>query len=80
MYKLLKSVIKEVRQENEVEIVTDNGSGFVKASKLLMKKYNIYCTPGVTHCIKLMFEDIGKRAVLMKASKLLITNSFFLHK
>ena len=26
-----------------------------------MKKYNLYWTPCATHCIDLMFEDIGKR-------------------
>ena len=44
-----------------VQIVTDNGSAFVKAGKLLMKKYNLYWTPCAAHYIDLMFEDIGKR-------------------
>ena len=44
-----------------VQIVTDNGSTFVKAGKLLMKKYNLYWTPCAAHCIDLTFEDIGKR-------------------
>ena len=48
-----------------VQIVTDNGSAFVKAGKLLMKKYNMYWTPCVAHCIDLMFEDIGKIIVLL---------------
>ncbi|RVW98216.1 hypothetical protein CK203_031883 [Vitis vinifera] len=38
-------VIKEVGKQNVVQIVTDNGSAFVKAGKLLMKKYNLYWTP-----------------------------------
>ena len=58
---LLKDVIKDVSEENVVQIVTDNGSTFVKAGKLLMKKYNLYWTPCAAHCIDLMFEDIGKR-------------------
>ena len=44
-----------------VQIVTDNGSAFVKAGKLLMKKYNLYWTPCAVHCIDLMFKDISKR-------------------
>ena len=44
-----------------MKIVIDNGSAFVKVEKLLMKKYNLYWTPCATHCIDLMFEDIGKR-------------------
>ena len=42
IYGLLKDVIKEVGEANVVQIVTDNGSAFVKAGKLLMKKYNLY--------------------------------------
>ncbi|RVW41808.1 hypothetical protein CK203_116928 [Vitis vinifera] len=58
IYGLLKDVIKEVGKQNVVQIVTDNGSAFVKAGKLLMKKYNLYWTPCAAHCIDLMFEDI----------------------
>ena len=61
IYGLLKDIIKEVREANVVQIVTDNGSTFVKAKKLLIKKYNMYWTPCATHNIDLMFEDIGKR-------------------
>ena len=35
-----------------------------------MKKYNSYWTPYATHCIDLMFEDIGKRTTVLE----LITN------
>ena len=71
IYGLLKDVIKEVGETNVVQIVTDNGSAFVKAGKLLMKKYNLYWTPCATHCIDLMFEDIAKRATVSE----LITNA-----
>ena len=71
IYGLLKDVIKEVYEANVVQIVTDNGSVFVKAGKLLMKKYNLYWTPCVAHCIDLMFEDIGKRESVFN----LITNA-----
>ena len=42
IYGLLKDVIKEVGKQNVVQIVIDNGSAFVKAGKLLMKKYKLY--------------------------------------
>ena len=71
IYGLLKDVIKEVGETNVVQIVTDNGSAFVKAGKLLMKKYNLYWTPCAAHCIDLMFEDIAKRATISE----LITNA-----
>ena len=71
IYGLLKDVIKEVGETNVVQIVTNNGSAFVKAGKLLMKKYNLYWTPCAAHCIDLMFEDIAKRATVSE----LITNA-----
>ena len=71
IYGLLKDVIKEVGETNVVQIVTNNGSAFVKAGTLLMKKYNLYWTPCAAHCIDLMFEDIGKRATVSE----LITNA-----
>ena len=81
IYGLLKDVIKEVGKQNVVQIVTDNGSAFVKAGKLLMKKYNLYWTPCAAHCIDLMFEDIGKRTsvadMITKAQK--ITNFIYNH-
>ena len=54
-----------------MQIVTDNGLAFVKAGKLLIKKYNLYWTPCATHYIDLMFESIGKRAIVLE----LITNA-----
>ena len=60
IYGLLKDMIKEVGEANVVQIIIDNGSAFVKARKLLIKKYNLYWTPCEAHCINLMFEDIGK--------------------
>ena len=49
IYGLLNDVIKKVGEANVVQIITDNGSAFVKAGKLLMKKYNLYWTPCATH-------------------------------
>ena len=54
IYGLLKDVIKEVSKQNVVQIVMDNGSAFVKAGKLLMKKYNLYWTLCAAHCIDLL--------------------------
>ena len=71
IYSLLKDVIKEVEEANVVQIVSNNGSPFVKAGKLLMKKYNLYWTSCAAHCIDLMFEDIGKRESVFN----LITNA-----
>ncbi|KAL6345175.1 hypothetical protein AAG906_013659 [Vitis piasezkii] len=66
IYELLKTIIKEVGKENMVQIVTDNGSAFMKVGK---------------HCIDLIFEDIGKRPnvieVINNARK--ITNFIYNH-
>ena len=81
IYGLLKDVIKEVGETNVAQIVTDNGSAFVKAGKLLMKKYNLYWTPCAVHCIDLMFEDIGKRSTVSEliTNALKITNFIYNH-
>ena len=65
IYGLLKDIIKEVGEAYVVQIVIDNGSTFVKAGKLLMKKYNLYWTPCAAHCIDLMFEELVKGIVLL---------------
>ena len=72
IYGLLKDVIKEVGEAYVVQIVTNNGLAFVKARKLLMKKYNLYWTPCATHCIDLMFEDIGN----VRANCLLVVETW----
>ena len=81
IYELLKTIIKEVGQDNVVQIVTGNGSTFMKVGKQLMKKYNLYWTPCVAHYIDLIFEDIGKRPsvidVINNARK--ITNFIYNH-
>ena len=48
-----------------VQIVTDNGLAFVKAGKLLMKKYNLYWTPCAAHCIDLSLKTLVKGIVLL---------------
>ena len=68
----MKDVIKEVGEPNVVQIVTKNGSSFVKDGKLLMKKYNLYWTPCAAHFIDLMFKGIGKRESVLD----LITNAW----
>ena len=54
-------MVKEVSKENVMQIVTDNGSTFVKAGRKMMENYNLYWTTCATHCMNLMFEDIVKK-------------------
>ena len=81
IYTLLKDVIKEVGEANVVQIATDNGSAFVKARRLLIKKYNLYWTPCAAHCIDLIFEDIGKRdrVAQLIGNDIKITNFIYNH-
>ncbi|CAL8121667.1 unnamed protein product [Prunus armeniaca] len=60
IYKLLRDVIMEVGEHNVVQVVTDNGSAFVKAGKKLMKHHNVFWTSCAAHCIDLMFEAMGE--------------------
>jgi len=54
-------------EENVVQVITDNGSNYVLAGKLLQEKRSyLYWTPYAAHCIDLMFEDIGKLPLIKK--------------
>ncbi|XP_070671677.1 uncharacterized protein [Malus domestica] len=81
IYKLLRDVIMEVGEHNVVQVVTDNGSAFVKAGKKLMKHHNVFWTSCAAHCIDLMFEAMGKRenvAAVVKRART-ITNYIYNH-
>ncbi|XP_070021286.1 uncharacterized protein [Nicotiana sylvestris] len=70
----LNKIIDEVREENVVQIITDNGSNFINAGKRIMEtRPHIYWTPYAAHCINLLLEDIGKlkmhQDTLIKAKK-----------
>ena len=57
----MDEVIKDVGEENVVQIVTDNAANYVAAGKLLMERHpHLFWTPCAGHCIDLMLEDLGK--------------------
>ncbi|KAG4940916.1 hypothetical protein JHK87_044787 [Glycine soja] len=67
LFELLDAIVEEVGEENVVQVVTDNGSNYVLAGKLLEeKRKHIYWTPCAAHCIDLMLEDIGKLPLIRK--------------
>ncbi|XP_028209634.1 uncharacterized protein LOC114392630 [Glycine soja] len=67
LFELLDAIVEEVGEENVVQVVTDNGSNYVLAGKLLEeKRKHIYWTPCAAHCIDLMLEDIGKLPSIRK--------------
>ncbi|XP_019427167.1 PREDICTED: uncharacterized protein LOC109335489 [Lupinus angustifolius] len=61
IFELLDVVMKEVGEENIMQVITDNENNYVLAGKMLeMKRPKIYWTPCAAHCIDLMLEDIKK--------------------
>ncbi|XP_050909185.1 uncharacterized protein LOC127122955 [Lathyrus oleraceus] len=61
LVELLDTFIEEMGEQNIVQLITDNGSNYVVASKILTsKRPNMFWTPCEAHCIDLMLEDIGK--------------------
>ncbi|KAM3389449.1 hypothetical protein ACQJBY_011533 [Aegilops geniculata] len=59
--KLLSEQIDAIGPELVVQVVSDNGSNYKAAGRLLMEKYpTMYWTPCAAHCLDLMLEDIGK--------------------
>ncbi|CAL9018889.1 unnamed protein product [Prunus brigantina] len=79
IYKLLRDVIMEVGEHNVVQVVTDNGSAFVKAGKKLMKHHNVFWTSCAAHCIDLMFEAVGKRENIANVIKRARTITYYIY-
>ena len=60
IFSLMDKVVKEVGEENVVQVVTDNEASFKAAGMLLMEKLkHLFWSPCVAHCIDLMLEDIA---------------------
>ncbi|XP_042472577.1 uncharacterized protein LOC122055277 [Zingiber officinale] len=67
LYELLDRFVERVGEKNVVQVISDNGSNYVLAGKLLQaKRPNLFWTPCAAHCIDLMLEDIGKIEVVRK--------------
>ncbi|XP_073219750.1 uncharacterized protein [Cicer arietinum] len=63
IFELLDNFVEEIGEQNIVQVVTDNGSNYVLAGKLLTaKRPHLFWTPCAAHCLDLMLEDIGKIA------------------
>ena len=61
IFELLDAFVEEIGEKNVVQVVSDNGSNYVLAGKLLQaKRKNLFWTPCAAHCVDLMLEDIGK--------------------
>lgn len=61
LFMLLNSLVEEIGEENVVQVITNNGSKYALAGKMLEdKRPHLYWTPCVAHSIDLILEDIGK--------------------
>ena len=57
---LMDKIVEEVREENIVQVVTDNEASFKATGMLLMEKCKHFLwSPCAAHCIDLMLKDIG---------------------
>jgi len=62
---MFNSLVEEIGEENFIQVITDNGSNYVLASKLLEEKrpqLDTLCC----HCMDLMLEDIAKLSLIKK--------------
>ena len=51
LFEMLDSLMEEIGEENVVQVITDNGSNYVLAGKLLEeKRSHLYWNPCVAHC------------------------------
>ncbi|RDX87078.1 hypothetical protein CR513_31489, partial [Mucuna pruriens] len=61
VYQLLNSFVEEIGEKNVIQVVTDNGSKLLQATRT-----KLFWTPCAAHCLDLMLEDIGKIAKVKK--------------
>ncbi|XP_020579099.1 uncharacterized protein LOC110023830 isoform X2 [Phalaenopsis equestris] len=58
---LLGSVIREIGEENVVQIITDNATNYACAAALLLKRHpSLFWCPCASYCIQKMLEDISE--------------------
>ena len=69
IFSLMDKIVEEVREENVVQVVTDNEASFKAAGMLLMeKRKHLFWSPCAAHCIDLMLEDIGNMKHIKETS------------
>ncbi|XP_010248064.1 PREDICTED: uncharacterized protein LOC104590993, partial [Nelumbo nucifera] len=67
LFSLMNAVVDEVGAENVVQVVTDNGSAYKAAGRMLKRKRkHLYWTPYPAHCLDLMLEDIAKLSMVSR--------------
>ncbi|CAH1422060.1 unnamed protein product [Lactuca virosa] len=60
--KKVNEVVAEVGEENVVQFITDNGSNYKAAGKILEEQHpKLFWTPCAAHCVNLIVQDIRKK-------------------
>ncbi|XP_038725531.1 uncharacterized protein LOC120016699 [Tripterygium wilfordii] len=77
LFLLFDEVVEWVGHTNIVHMVTDNGSNYVAAGKMISDKYtNIEWSPCACHCLNLILKDFDKMAFVSqlasRASKITV--------
>jgi hypothetical protein len=61
LHKLFREVVLFVRPENIMNMVIDNASNYVAASKLLVEEFpSIFWSPCAAYCINRILQNVGK--------------------
>ena len=68
IFSLMDKVVEEVREENVVQVVTDNKASLKATGMLSMEKWkHLLWSPCSTQCIDLMLEDIASMKQIKEA-------------
>ncbi|KAH7277076.1 hypothetical protein KP509_39G033300 [Ceratopteris richardii] len=77
IFEHIKTAILEIGVENVVQVIIDNASNCKRMGKMVEKEFpSIVWTPCASHCLDLLFEDIGKLswlAPLVSDAKRIVT-------
>ncbi|XP_022039925.2 uncharacterized protein LOC110942454 [Helianthus annuus] len=66
--KMINEAIEGVGEANIVQFITDNGSNFKAAGKILEEEHpKMFWTPCAAHCVNLMIQDIGEKIPKIKS-------------
>jgi len=62
VFEMLDVIVERIREENIVQVVTDNGANYEATRQLLIeKRKSLFWRPCVAHCIDLILEDFEKK-------------------
>jgi len=58
VFEMLDVVVERIKEENIIQVITDNVANYKAAGQLLMeKRKSLFWTPCAAYCINLILED-----------------------